>query len=156
MFVNSILLDKHITYAEVEQRLKELFPKLVFQERNDDEYSENEEYISVTVTHTGNTFDTQVILWDFPGEPTGEREIYIARKLCHDFEAAAIVEAEIDDEDYDDDSAVLVYNNKLYKIDISEIEEPDFIPEAEWEIVIGIRKFDAEGLPINPKKEKKK
>lgn len=156
MFVSSILLDKHISYADIENELKTLFPKLSFQERVDEEFSPNGEYISLSVTYTGRNFDTQVIFWDFPGEHTGERELFIARKLCHAFNAAAIVEAEIDDEDYDDDSAVFVYDNKLYKIDTSDIEEDDFMPVPEWEIVIDVRKFDAEGAPINPGKGKKK
>ena len=154
MFVSSILLDKHIEYAQVEAELNTMFPKLVFQERVDEEYAPNGEYISVSVTHTGRNFDTQIIFWDFPGEPTGEREIYIARKLCHVFNAAAIVEAEIDDEDYDDDSAVFVYENKLYKIDTSDLETDDFVPELEWEILIDIRKFDEEGLVLEKKGKK--
>ena len=151
MFVSSILLDKHVEYSQVEAELNALFPKLAFQERVDEEYAPNGEYISVSVTHTGRNFDTQIIFWDFPGEPTGEREIFIARKLCHTFNAAAIVEAEIDDEDYDDDSAVFVYENKLYKIDTKEIENDDFVPELEWEILIDIRKFDEEGLVVEKK-----
>lgn len=154
MFVSSILLDKHLSYAEVEKELKALFPKLTFVERVDEEFSETGEYISVSVTHTGRAFDTQIIFWDFPGEPTGEREIFIARRLCHTFKAAAIVEAEIDDEDYDDDSAVFVYENKLYKVDTADIEEDDFEPVLEWEIEIEIRKFDEEANPINPERKK--
>lgn len=154
MFVSSILLDKHVEYAQVEAELNTMFPKLVFQERVDEEYAPNGEYISVSVTHTGRNFDTQIIFWDFPGEPTGEREIYIARKLCHVFSAAAIVEAEIDDEDYDDDSAVFVYENKLYKIDTSDLETDDFVPELEWEILIDIRKFEEEGLVVEKKGKK--
>ena len=153
MFVSSIILDKPVTYQQVEKELKKLFPKREFQERNDDEYAPNNEYISVSVNSNGNTFGNEIVFWDFAGEETGEREIYIAKHLCKVFGAAAIVEAEIDDEDYTEDSAVLVYNDKLYAIDASELDEDDFIPEAQWEIVIGIRKFDEEGLPVEKPKQ---
>jgi hypothetical protein len=156
MSVSSIILDKHVSYADIEKELITLFPKLSFRETEDEEYAPNGEYISLSVTYTGRTFDTQIIFWDFPGEITGEREIFIARKLCHAFNAAAIVEAEIDDEDYDDDSAVFVYDNKLYKIDTSDIEDDDYIPSPEWEIVIDIRKYDEEGLPVEVPRGKKK
>lgn len=156
MSVSSIILDKHVSYADIEKELITLFPKLSFRETEDEEYAPNGEYISLSFTYTGRTFDTQIIFWDFPGEITGEREIFIARKLCHAFNAAAIVEAEIDDEDYDDDSAVFVYDNKLYKIDTSDIEDDDYIPSPEWEIVIDIRKYDEEGLPVEVPRGKKK
>lgn len=157
MFVSSIILDKPVSYEQVEAELKTLFPKLTFSERNDDEYAPNHEYISVSVNNNGNQFGNQIIFWDFPGEMTGERELYIAKHLCKKFDAAAIVEAEIDDEEYTEDSAVFVYQDKLYAIDAADIDEPDFLPEPQWEIVIGIRKFDAEGLPVEkPKGAKKK
>ncbi len=152
--ISSIILDKHVEYAAIEADLKVLFPKLVFAERVDEEFAPNGEYISVSVTYTGRQFDTQIIFWDFPGGGTGEREIYIARKLCNTFSAAAIVEAEIEDEDWHEDSAVFVYDNKLYAIDTEDIEEDDFLPVPEWEIMIDIRKFDESGDPVAPARKK--
>lgn len=146
MFVRSLLLENAFAYAELEAELKVLFPDLTFVERVDDEFDEKGETISVSVNHRDATFQTELVLWDFPGEPTGEVDLYIATHLHKKLNTGLLIDAEIDDDEWTDDMSVFIYENKLYAVNSEDIENPDYQPVALWEMELKPRKFNTRGL----------
>lgn len=140
----SVLVEKGLTEAELQEFLHDLFPEMKFRICSSFQGTENGEVI-VTINNFTNIYKTKIEFWLYSGADGIAFTQYVGEKLSLKLECDAVTEVQAEGHPFDQYNSLLIRGMEKFVINDDGIEFNDYQPKFKYEWTKKIEQFDGKG-----------